>query len=141
MRRAVPTPELLTMVDVTPIIDVALVLVIILLVTAPMMSVADMPVKLPAAHTRGAEDQRNVSVTLSSAGELAVDELRVSPDRLQATLAGRLAEPGNANVLVVIRADSGAPYARVRELLHEARAAGAQRLAIATRQQAKGTVR
>src|SRR5947208_10919042 len=91
--------ELITKINVTPIIDVALVLVIILLVTAPMMSVADLPVNLPAARTRGAEDQRNVSVTLSSEGDLAVDELRVSPDRLQAALDERLAEPGNGNVL------------------------------------------
>ena len=137
MRRQARSLELLSTVNVTPIIDVALVLVIILLVTAPMMSVADLPVKLPAARTRGAEDQRNVSVTLSSTGELAVDELRVTSDRLEATLAERLAEPGNANVLVVIRADSGAPYAQVRTLLHDARAAGAKRLALATRQEAR----
>ena len=42
---------IITRVNVTPIIDVALVLVIILLVTAPMLSVADLPVDLPAgAH-------------------------------------------------------------------------------------------
>jgi biopolymer transport protein TolR len=128
---------MITKVNVTPIIDVALVLVIILLVTAPMMSVADMPVNLPAARTRGAEDQRNVSITLSAAGELAVDELRVTSDRLEAALAERLAEPENANVLVVIRADSGAPYSQVRMLLHDARAAGAKRLALATRQEGR----
>jgi biopolymer transport protein TolR len=139
MRARVQRPELITKVNVTPIIDVALVLVIILLVTAPMMSVADLPVNLPAARTRGAEDQRNLSITLSSTGDLAVDELRVTSDRLQAALAERLAEPGNANVLVVIRADSGAPYARVRTLLHDARAAGAKRLALATRQEGKVT--
>ena len=58
IRRAVPHPEAITRVNVTPIIDVALVLVIILLVTAPMMSVADLPVDLPSARTREAEDQR-----------------------------------------------------------------------------------
>jgi biopolymer transport protein TolR len=139
MRRPARALELLAVINVTPIIDVALVLVIILLVTAPMMSVADLPVNLPEARTRGAEDQRNVSITLSSTGELAVDELRVTSDRLEAALAERLAEPGNANVLVVIRADSGAPYARVRTLLHDARAAGAKRLALATRQEGKAT--
>ena len=39
-------------INVTPIIDVALVLVIILLVTAPLMTVADMDVELPGARTR-----------------------------------------------------------------------------------------
>ena len=134
-RRLAPRAELITRVNVTPIIDVALVLVIILLVTAPMLSVADLPVNLPAAHTREAEDERNVSITLSSSGHVAVDEEVVERSGLRALLAQRLRAAGNANVLVVVRADSGAPYSTVRELLADARAAGAKRLAIATRQQ------
>ncbi len=133
-RRSVPQPVLITRINVTPIIDVALVLVIILLVTAPMLSVADLPVDLPQARTREAEDERNISVTLSSDGELALDTERMAFAALRPRLTSRLAEPGNRNVLVVIRADSGVPYGRVRELLSQARAAGAHRLAIATRQ-------
>ena len=129
-----PRAELITRVNVTPIIDVALVLVIILLVTAPMLSVADLPVDLPAAHTREAEDERNVSVTLSSTGHVAVDEEVVERSALRDKLAARLAKSGNDNVLVVVRADSGAPYGAVRQVLADARAAGAKRLAIATRQ-------
>jgi len=133
-RRRAPRQELITRVNVTPIIDVALVLVIILLVTAPMLSVADLPVNLPAAHTREAENQRNVSITLSSGGHVAVDEEVVERTALRAKLAAKLRRPGNEDVLVVVRADAGAPYSAVRELLAEARAAGAKRLAIATRQ-------
>ena len=51
MMRRKTTTDLITKVNVTPIIDVALVLVIILLVTAPMMSVSDLPVRLPEART------------------------------------------------------------------------------------------
>ena len=43
---------MITKINVTPIIDVALVLVIILLVTAPLLSVADLPVDLPQARSR-----------------------------------------------------------------------------------------
>jgi len=133
-RRIAPRQELITRVNVTPIIDVALVLVIILLVTAPMLSVADLPVDLPAAHTREAESQRNVSVTLSAGGHVAVDEEVVEREKLRSKLSAKLHKPGNEDVLVVVRADAGAPYAAVRELLADARAAGAKRLAIATRQ-------
>ncbi len=126
--------QIIARINVTPIIDVALVLVIILLVTAPMLSVADLPVDLPQAKTREAEDQRNISLTISSKGELAVDAERVTAETLRPRLVARLSEPGNANVLVVIRADSGIPYGRVREVLSDARAAGAKHLAIATRQ-------
>jgi biopolymer transport protein TolR len=134
MIRYSPHPEPITRINVTPIIDVALVLVIILLVTAPMLSVADLPVDLPRARSRDAEDERNVSVTLGANGELAVDQQRIASQDLRTVLSARLSEPGNADVLVVVRADSGAPHAEVRALLNEARAAGATRLAIATRQ-------
>jgi len=126
--------ELITKVNVTPIIDVALVLVIILLVTAPLLTVPDLPVDLPKAATREAEDERNVSITLGANGVLAVDEQRVEATQFQDVLGQRLADPRNDNVLVVLRADSSTPYLQVQKLLGEARAAGAKRLAIATRQ-------
>ena len=139
MRRSViPQSTLITRVNVTPIIDVALVLVIILLVTAPLLPASDLPVDLPQARTREAEDERNVSVTLGANGEIAVDDVHLAREALRAHLAARLAEPGNEHVLVVLRADSGARVAAVKELLAEARAAGAQRLAIATRQKVEG---
>jgi biopolymer transport protein ExbD len=126
--------DLITKINVVPIIDVSLVLVIILLVTAPLLSVADLPVDLPQARTREAEDERNVSVTLGANGALAVDDQLIAREDLRRTLSARLAEPGNADVLVVVRADSGAPYSSIETLLADARAAGATRLAIATRQ-------
>jgi len=133
-RRRQPWSEMITRPNMTPLIDVALVLVIILLVTAPMLSVADLPVNLPQASTREAENERNVSITLGADGRLAVDDRVVTTGTLVAALQARLAEPGNTNVLVVVRADSGAPYSQVRGLLEQARAAGATHLAIATRQ-------
>src|SRR5213593_2506489 len=114
---------MITKVNVTPIIDVALVLVIILLVTAPLLSVADLPVDLPQARTREAENERNVSITLGADGRLAVDDHVVGREQLISTLSARLAQPGNHDVLVVIRADSGAPYGAVRGLLNDARSA------------------
>ena len=135
MKIRVQRPEMITKVNVTPIIDVALVLVIILLVTAPMLSVADLPVDLPQARTREAEDQRNLSITIAGDGTLAVDRDIVPLYGLAGAIAHRLGEPGNQSVLVIVRADSNVPYASVRDVLDRARAAGAARVAIATRQQ------
>ena len=132
--RQVAPHYVITKVNVTPIIDVALVLVIILLVTAPLLSVADLPVDLPQARTREAEDERNVSITLSSTGRLAVDDKIVSSQDLDRYLKEKLAQGGNSDVRVVVRADSGAPYSAVHRLLAQAKADGATRIAIATRQ-------
>ncbi len=125
-------------INLTPIIDVALVLVIILLITAPMLSVADIDIKLPNAQTRGAEDEGRISITLGKAGELAVNEELVSPDKLREMLRMLLAREQNENMLVVVRADQEVPYELIRVILREAREAGATRLAIATLQSNKG---
>ncbi len=125
-------------INLTPIIDVALVLVIILLITAPMLSLADIDIKLPTAQTRGAEDEGRISITLGKSGELAVNEELVSPDKLRAMLRMLLAKEENTNKLVVVRADQEVPYELIRVILREAREAGANRLAIATMQSDKG---
>ena len=58
---------------------------------------------------------------------------------LDAMFQAHLAKAGNQDVLVVVRADSGAPYSDVQKLLEEARDAGATHLAIATRQKTEAT--
>ena len=125
---------MLTRINVTPIIDVALVLVIILLVTAPMLNVANMDLVLPEAHTRGPEDDRKIVVTISRLGELAVNETAVVAEQFTAVLGSQLHTAGEENALVVVRADRDLPHGTVKKILEEARDAGAQRLAIATNQ-------
>jgi biopolymer transport protein ExbD len=121
-------------VNVMPIIDVALVLVVVLLVTAPMITVKDLQLTLPDAATRGAEDELRVTISLGSDGQIAVDEDLVTMDTLSAALIQRFQDMKKDNVLVVLRADTGTPYRTIREILHEARSSGAGRLAIAIRQ-------
>jgi biopolymer transport protein TolR len=126
---------MLTKINVTPIIDVALVLVIILLITAPMLAVADIKVELPGAVTRDIEEQSYVSVTLGKNGEVAVEDQMIdSLDQVAAVLGSRLAEIGRQESLVVVRADAELPHEFVRLVIEQVRAGGAQRLAIATRQ-------
>lgn len=134
MRRSFVTPTTsMNRINVIPIIDVSLVLVVILLVTAPVLSVADIGIQLPQAATRGAEDDLRVSVTIGKNGELAVDESMVTPSGLESVIGSRIAET-RQDVLVVVRADASIPYEAVAEVLRRSRNAGAKRLAIATRQ-------
>jgi biopolymer transport protein ExbD len=130
----VETSHPMVRINVTPIIDVALVLVIVLLITGPILSIADLGVNLPAARTRGAEDEDRITVTLGRSGELAVDDEVVSRATVANAVAQRLAETESGEVLVIVRADSSAPHRSVRDLLRTLRGAGAARLAIGTRQ-------
>jgi biopolymer transport protein TolR len=125
----------LTRINVTPIIDVALVLVIILLITAPMLAVADLEVRLPRAHARDAEERSFVSVTLSRDGQIAVDD-RLVPDldALPTAVRSMIAATEREDALVVVRADAGLSHAMVRAAMAAAREGGAARIAIAIRQ-------
>ena len=135
----VNTSPMMTRINVTPIIDVALVLVIILLVTAPMLTAADLEIELPAAHSRETEDQGFISITLSKTGEIAIDEqMLAGVDQIRSALMSQIAQKKDGKAMVVVRADAGLPHALVRQVLEEARLAGATQLGIATRQKGGG---
>lgn len=132
----VNTAPMMTRINVTPIIDVALVLVIILLITAPMLSVADLEVELPAAQSRDIEDQGFISITVSASGEIAIDEQVLGGlDQIRSALRYRIDQQDGTTPAVVVRADTGLPHSLVRQILEEARLGGAEQLGIATRQQ------
>ncbi len=134
MRRVNQPLKLAANINVVPIIDVSLTLVIILLVTAPMLAVPDIDIKLPPAKAREADNDLRVSITLGANDQLAINEKTVHPRLFLPTLQSILAKDSNDGVLVVVRADQGVPYAKVEALLADARAAGATRIAIATLQ-------
>jgi biopolymer transport protein ExbD len=132
-RQTPPAPP--ARINVTPIIDVALVLVIILLVTAPMMSMSQLPVDLPGAHARDTERPQFISLTMTADGQLALDDKAVGGlGEVAPRLRERLAGIPDKDRLVVVRADAALPHAAVRRLLDAAREGGAVNLGIATAQ-------
>ncbi|MGD8415125.1 MAG: biopolymer transporter ExbD [Candidatus Latescibacterota bacterium] len=135
----VETKQVFARINVTPIIDVALVLVIILLITAPMITALNMDIDLPQAKTRSVEDEVRLSITLSRDGELAVDDELVAPDRLLPVLLEKISESSKKNILVVVRADASITHGTVKQVINDARTAGAKRIAVATRQRGNGT--
>jgi len=126
-------------INVTPIIDVALVLVIILLITAPMITALSMEIDLPKAKTRSIEDEVRLSITLGRQGELAVDEELVEPGDLLKVLVGKISQSSDKNILVIVRADATIAHGTVKQIINDARTAGAKRIAVATRQRGNGT--
>ncbi len=131
MRRRNDDPGLepVTEVTVIPVIDVSLVLLVILFVSAPMMSYPNLSVDLPRVRAPE-EDAPGISVTLTKAGDLAVESEKTPWAMFPSELAAALAK--DAEGLVVIRADKDVPYGDVQKVLRAARAAGAKRLAFAT---------
>jgi len=130
---------LVARINVTPIIDVALVLVIILLITAPMITAVSMEIDLPQAKTRSIEDEVRLSITLGRDGEIAVDDEVIPRSVLLPMLTDRISGAADKNILVIVRADGSTSHGTVKQVIQDVRAAGAKRIAVATRQRGNGT--
>jgi biopolymer transport protein ExbD len=125
--------EPITDINITPLVDVCLVLVIIFMVTAPMMSEPPIKVQLPAAHTREGEEKDKILLTLSKEGEYAVDYEKFSDAKaMQERLKEKLLE--SYSKLVILRADENALHGKLTDLMARAKDAGALSLTIATEQ-------
>jgi len=119
-------------VNIAPVINVALVLVIILIITAPILSLPNIPVNLPKAVTIEAKE-RNITLSYGKNGKLAINTELVSWKDLVPKLKYRLREDKKA--LVIIRADKDIPFGEVEKILDlVVKKAGAKRIAVATQQ-------
>jgi biopolymer transport protein ExbD len=115
-------------INVTPFIDVILVLLIIFMVAAPLATV-DIPVDLPGST---AEPQRRpdkpVFLTVKSDRGLAVGEDPVSREGLASALEA--ATKNNKDERIFVRADRAVPYGDVMEVMNTLRSAGYLKLGL-----------
>jgi biopolymer transport protein ExbD len=117
----------ITGINVTPLVDITLVLLIIFMVTAKLVVSRAMPMDLPKAST-GSEVQHIFSVSLHSDGTTHVDGALVPEDR-ELLLGARAALENNPEVRAVVQADGTVPHARVMRALDVLRQAGLSRVA------------
>jgi biopolymer transport protein TolR len=132
-RRARRSP--MAEINVTPMVDVMLVLLIIFMVTAPLL-VAGVPVDLPDSKA-GALDQeaKPVQISLEADGSLHVDDRSLAPADLAPRLAAIAAasrEPGGPRIF--LRADRALDYGRVMAVMGEINAAGLRKVALVSTQ-------
>ncbi len=114
-------------INVTPLVDVMLVLLIIFMVTAPMLA-AGIKVNLPAAKTaQPLESKAPVIVAVTRDGAVSVGKDSVSRDDLVAAVKARLAD---SNGVVQLRGDRDASYGDVVSVMDDLAAAGMNHIAI-----------
>jgi biopolymer transport protein ExbD len=122
----------ITGINITPLVDVCLVLVIIFMVTAPLFTQPTLPVNLPKARTAEGKETDNITVTVTKDNKWALNEQIMEPAALEASLMRKVAESRDG--YVIIRADRETPYAYALEAMRMARQAGAKDYALATEQ-------
>jgi biopolymer transport protein ExbD len=116
-------------INVTPLVDVTLVLLIVFMVTAKIIVSQGMPMDLPKAAS-GEEVQNVFSVELTIDGKTRVDSLVVPGDDSISDLA-KQAKAKNKDVRAVIRADKKVEHGRVIRVLDLLKQAGVAKIAFA----------
>ena len=133
-RSAGPSP--MSDINMTPLIDVMLVLLVIFMITAPLMA-SRLRLELPKAEGASPSDAPRVfAVSLDATGQLFVADQRSSTSELRER--ARSAAQNNPAVEVQLRADERVPYGKVAELIGVMQEAGLTRIGFVTSSQGSG---
>jgi biopolymer transport protein TolR len=126
-RRAVPMSE----INVTPFVDIMLVLLIIFMVAAPL-SVVGVPVDLPqtAATALPGDDEEPLTVTITAQGVVMIQEIEVPPADLVTRLRAIAAERTSNKIF--LRADGANAWNRVAEVMGALNAGGFSDIGLVT---------
>ena len=118
-------------INVTPLVDVMLVLLIIFMITAPLL-VAGVPVDLPESRAKALDqDSKPVQIALDAEGGLFIDDVAVADSELARSLADIAAQPEPAEGRrIYLRADKGLDYGKVMRVMGELNRAGLNRVAL-----------
>ncbi len=115
-------------INVTPFVDVVLVLLVIFMVTAPMLVREQMSVNLPKAQSGEKSASQAIAIVIDRSGEIRVMDKVVKLDDLAGEIKARL--QGNPNAQAVISADQDAKHGDVVKVMDLIKGAGLSRFAI-----------
>jgi biopolymer transport protein TolR len=134
-RRGVPRYRAMADINMTPFIDVMLVLLIIFMVAAPLLS-SGVPIDLPA--TKAGElniDKKPIAIAIGEHGDLFLMDQKVADSDLVASVQSQAKD--GVDERIYVRADKSVPYGRVAEIMSSLTAAGFKKVALVTKQEGK----
>ena len=121
-------------INVTPLVDVMLVLLIVFMVAAPLMTMG-VPVDLPQTRAQAMPvNAKPITVTVTPYGAISIDNQKVTMDTLVSTVQS-MATQGTDERLYV-RGDSTAQYGMIMQVMGALSAAGFEKIGLITEQQA-----
>jgi len=122
--------SLMSEINVTPLVDVMLVLLIIFMVTAPMM-MQGVDVSLPKTTPKPLPaDEEHLALTVDRSQQVFINDYKVSLDALQAKMEKIL--EGRPDQKVYLRADESVPYGFIVRVISEVKNAGVEKLGMVT---------
>ncbi|HET9150638.1 MAG TPA: biopolymer transporter ExbD [Gemmatimonadales bacterium] len=122
-------------INVTSLVDVAFVLLIIFMITAPIMQ-GGVDVQLPRAEARPIEPKEGMVVTVNRSGQIFIDETAITYSDFKITFPSIVAAKKPNGVF--LRADSRVPYGDVVRVLAVIRVAGVQNVGLVAQEEEQG---
>lgn len=119
--------KVLSEINVTPFVDVMLVLLIIFMVTAPLIK-QGIDVELPKAKGKELPPEERLDITISKSGKIYLNNTLMPLDKLRV----KLKAIARKNPNVFLKADKKVPYGTVVRLIGEIKEAGIEKLGIVT---------
>ena len=117
-------------INVTPLVDVVLVLLIIFMVTAPMMQ-RGIDVDLPRTATQTAENEERLVVSVGKDGKVFIDDVQIPMEDLREQIQKRTAKMKNPDA-VFLRADQKLEYGIVMQTMDQIKRAGVPTVGLVT---------
>lgn len=117
-------------INVTPLVDVMLVLLVIFIVTAPLLAPQSLKISLPKTSAVAQENkQKAARLTIDAQGQIEFEQQKLSNEQLGDLLKQRATDP---QFQLQIEADKLVPYGRVAELMAIAQRGGVIKLSFVT---------
>ncbi len=115
-------------INVTPLVDVMLVLLVVFMITAPLLTVA-VPIDLPKAQAQSIkQDKEPLVISIDATGSVYLQESRSELDVLVAKL--KSVTGANPDARIFVRGDKGVPYGRIMQVMGTINAAGYTKVAL-----------
>jgi len=123
--------EVLSEINVTPLVDVMLVLLVVFIVTAPLLTNA-IPINLPKTESVAPVEQKDpLVVSIDGSGKLFINKDEIQPDLLEFNL--QAAKAKDPEVRVQLQADDGVNYGEVARAMASIERAGITKLSVITK--------
>lgn len=126
--KADSSDDVMAEINVVPLVDVILVVLIIFMVTAPMIMKPSINVNLPKAASGEATTPSKLNITIGSDGKLNLDGKMVEDAEVQAAAIAEVKK--NPEIQAIISADKDVPHGRVVSVLDVVKGAGVKKFAI-----------